>query len=82
MRETQHILKSVDVSNREHQKEKYKQQQAKEMEARWVEKTGTSWAPVDMAQALAQVRTSSVGIPQSLSRFNGTTLYNPPIPKR
>ena len=76
MLETQHILKSFDVSIREHQKEIIKQQQAKEMEARWVEKPDINEAPVDMAQALAKVRTSSVGIPQSLSRFNGTTLYN------
>lgn len=75
MRETQHILKSRDVSMREAEAKKLKHQQKREMEARWVEKPTIAGGDIDMADALAQVRTSDVSIPVELSRYNGTYLH-------
>jgi hypothetical protein len=86
MRETQHILKSRDVSMREAEAEKLKHQQKREMESRWVEKPIIAGGDIDMADALAQVRKSDVSIPVGLSRYNGTYLYTqmttPPKGKR
>lgn len=84
MRETQHILVSREASIRAQQKKERHHQQGVDMKARWVEKENLLSNPVDMAQALSKVRTSSVSIPSSLSRFHGTTLYNttPPKPQR
>ena len=76
MRETQHILKSRDVSMRENEAAKLKHQQKREMESRWVEKPTIAGGDIDMASALAKVRTSDVTIPVNLSRFNGSYLYN------
>jgi hypothetical protein len=76
MRETQHILKSRDVSMRESEADKLKHQQKREMESRWVEKPTIAGGDIDMASALAKVRTSDVTIPVNLSRFNGSYLYN------
>ena len=75
MRETQHILKSRDVSMREAEALKLKHQQRRQMEARWVEKPTIAGGEVDMSNALAQVRTSDVSIPVGLSRHNGTYLH-------
>ena len=74
MRETQHILKSRDVSMRESEADKLKHQQKREMELRWVEKPTIAGGDIDMASALAKVRTSDVTIPINLSRFNGSYL--------
>ena len=85
MRETQHILKSRDVSMRESEADKLKLQQKREMESRWVEKPTIAGGDIDMASALAKVRTSDVTIPVNLSRFNGSYLYTdmtPPKGKR
>ena len=82
MRETQHILVSREASIRAQQKEDLHTQQGKDMRSSFVEKESLMRNPVDMAQALSQVRTSSVSIPPSLSRFHGTTLYNTIPPKR
>jgi hypothetical protein len=76
MIETQHILKSRDVSMRETEAEKLKHKQKREMESRWVEKPTIAGGDIDMASALAKVRTSDVTIPVNLSRFNGSYLYN------
>ena len=51
------------------------------MRARWVETNNLMRHPVDMAQALSKVRTSSVSIPDELSRYQGTTIYNAPPAK-
>lgn len=75
MRETQHILKSRDVSMREAEALKLKHLQQRQMEARWVEKSTIPGPDIDMADALAQVRTSDVSIPVGLSRHNGTYLH-------
>lgn len=81
MRETQHILVSREASIRAKEKEDKHHQQGVEMRASWIEKENLLKTPVDMAQALAEVRTSSVSIPLALSRYNGTTLYNVIPPK-
>ena len=85
MRETQHILKSRDVSMRESEADKLKHQQKRQMESRWVEKTTIAGGEIDMSDALAKVRTSDVTIPINLSRYNGSYLYTdmtPPKGKR
>tara|TARA_R110000796_G_scaffold35673_2_gene91526 strand:- start:235 stop:432 length:198 start_codon:yes stop_codon:yes gene_type:complete len=61
---------------REAEAEKLKHQQKREMESRWVEKPTIAGGDIDMASALAKVRTSDVTIPVNLSRFNGSYLYN------
>jgi len=76
MIEPQNILKSRAVSMRENEAEKLKHKQQRQMEAKWVEKPNYIGASVDMADALAQVRTSKETIPVNLSRYNGTYLYN------
>ena len=85
MRETQHILKSRAVSMRENEALKLKHQQQREMESKWVEKENLLRNPVNMADALARVRTNNATIPINLSRYNGTYLYTdmtPPKGKR
>lgn len=81
MRETQHILVSREASIRAEQKKERHNQQGVDMRKKWVEKQNLLNNPVNMVDALTQVRTSNVSIPQSLSRYQGTTLYNPPPPK-
>ena len=85
MIEEPNIIKSRAVSMRENEAAKLKHQQKREMEARWVEKTIISGGDVDMADALAKVRTSDITIPINLSRYNGSYLYTdmtPPKGKR
>jgi len=81
MRETQHILVSREASIRAKQKEDKHHQQGVDMRASWAEQKSVIRNPVDMAQALAEVRTSSVSIPQQLSRYNGSSIYNTPPSK-
>lgn len=81
-RETQHILISRDASIRSVQNKDKHHQQSVDMKNKWVEQQRIVREPVDMAQALAQVRTSDVSIPHQLSRYMGTTLYNTIPPKR
>ena len=76
MIETPNIIKSRAVSMRENEAAKLKHQQKREMESRWVEKPTIAGGDIDMASALAKVRTSDVTIPVNLSRFNGSYLYN------
>jgi hypothetical protein len=80
-RETQHILLSREASIRAKEKEDKHIQQGVDMRARWVETNNLMRHPVDMAQALSKVRTSSVSIPDELSRYQGTTIYNAPPAK-
>jgi len=75
MIETSNIIKSRAVSMRENEAAKLKHQQQREMESKWVEKENLLRNPVNMADALAKVRTSAVTIPVNLSRYNGTYLY-------
>jgi len=85
MIEKPNIIKSRAVSMRENEAAKLHHQQKREMEARWVEKPTIAGGEIDMADALAQVRTSDVSIPIELSRYNGTYLYTdmtPPKDKR
>ena len=76
IQDTGEILISQEASSRAKQKEDLHTQQGKDMRSAFLEKENLLRNPVNMAQALAQVRTSSVSIPQSLSRFHGTTIYN------
>ena len=76
MRETQHILKSREVTMREKDAADLKHQQQRKMEARWVEKPNITGGDIDMSDALAKVRTSDVTIPSNLSRYQGSYLYN------
>lgn len=76
MRETQHILISQAASIRAKQKEDKNKQQGSAMRQSWVEKENLLRNPVSMIDALKQVRTSNVSIPDELSRYQGTTLYN------
>ena len=82
MRETQHILKSMDVSMRESEADKLKHKQKREMESRWVDKPIISGGDIDMSSALAKVRTSDVTIPINLSRYNGSYLYTDMTPPK
>ena len=81
IQDTGGVLISQEASARAKQKEDLHTQQGKDMRSSFLEKENLLRNPVNMAQALAQVRTSSVSIPQSLSRFHGTTIYNPIPPK-
>ena len=81
IQDSQGILISQDASIRAKQKEDKHLQQGIEMRARWVDTNSPTRHPVDMAQALAKVRTSSVSIPDELSRYQGTTIYNALPPK-
>jgi hypothetical protein len=76
MMDSQHLLKSREVSMRENEAAKLKHKQQRQMESKWVEKPNYAGASVDMADALAQVRTSDVTIPVNLSRYQGSYLYN------
>jgi len=76
LQQTQGILVSREASIRAKQKEDKHQQQGKEMMASFVKKENYMRAPVDMAQALAKVRTSDITIPVALSRYQGSYLYN------
>jgi len=81
MRETQHILVSREATIRAQQKKERHNQQGVDMRNKWVEKQNLLKNPVNMVDALTSVRTSNVTIPQSLSRYQGTTLYNPATPR-
>jgi hypothetical protein len=85
MIEEPNIIKSRSVSMREQEAAKLKHQQQRKMESRWVEKPTIAGGDIDMASALAKVRTSDTTIPINLSRYNGTYLYTQsttPKPKR
>ena len=82
MTNNQTTLVSREASIRTQQKQEARHQQGVDMRAKWAENQSLIRNPVDMAQALADVRTSSVSIPQTLARYQGTTLYNPIPPKR
>jgi len=73
---TQGIIVSREASIRAKQKEDKHKQQSKEMMASFVKKENLMQAPVDMAQALAKVRTSDITTPVALSRYQGSYLYN------
>ena len=76
MIDTKHLLVSRAVSMRENEAAKLKHKQQRQMESKWVEQPNYAGASVDMADALARVRTSKETIPVNLSRYNGTYLYN------
>jgi len=80
MRETQHILISQAASIRAKQKEDKHKQQGIAMRQSFVEKENLLRNPVNMIDALKEVRTSDITIPDELSRYQGTTLYNKPPP--
>ena len=52
------------------------------MESKWVEQPNYAGASVDMADALARVRTSKETIPVGLSRYNGSYLYTDMAPSK
>jgi len=76
LQNTQGIIVSRAASIRAKQKDEEHQRQGKEMMASFVKKENYMRAPVDMAQALAKVRTSDITIPVALSRYQGSYLYN------
>lgn len=76
LQNTQGILVSQEASIRAKQKDDEHQRQHKEMMASLVKKDNLMQTPVDMAEALANVRTSDVTIPIALSRYQGSYLYN------
>ena len=79
---TDEPLVSRDVSMRRAEQEKQKLQQKKDMENRLVTAPQSAWnqsvaASTDtyMRDALSQVRQSDVGLPDALTRFQGTYIY-------
>jgi len=76
LQQTQGILVSREASIRAQNKDDEHQRQGKEMLASFVEKENYMRTPIDMAQALAKVRTSNTTIPVALSRYQGSYLYN------
>ena len=80
---TDEPLVSRDVSMRRAEQEKQKLQQKKDMENRLVTAPQSAWnqsisASTDdyMKNALSQVRKSDVGLPETLTRFHGSWVYN------
>jgi hypothetical protein len=73
MIEEPNIIKSRSVSMREQEAAKLKHQQQRKME---------SGGEIDMASALAKVRTSDTTIPINLSRYNGSYLYTDMTPPK
>jgi len=76
-------LVSRAVSMRRTEREKLKINQQKEMENRRVAAPQSAWnqsisASTDdyMKNALSQVRKSEVGLPETLTRFHGSWVYN------
>ena len=76
-------LVSRDVSIRREQNRQLKINQQKEMENRRVVAPQSAWtqsisASTDtyMKNALTQVRKSDVGLPETLTRFHGSWVYN------
>ena len=76
-------LVSRDVSIRREQNRQLKINQQKEMENRRVAAPQSAWnqsisASTDdyMRNALSQVRKSEVGLPEPLTRFHGSWVYN------
>ena len=76
-------LVSRDVSIRREQNQQLKINQQKEMENRRVAAPQSAWnqsisASTDdyMKNALSQVRKSEVGLPETLTRFHGSWVYN------
>ena len=76
-------LVSRDVSIRREELRKSKIHQQKEMENRRVAAPQSAWnqsisASTDtyMKNALTQVRKSEVGLPETLTRFHGSWVYN------
>jgi hypothetical protein len=76
-------LVSRAVSMRRTEREKLKINQQKEMENRLVAAPQSAWnqsisASTDtyMRNALSQVRKSDVGLPETLTRFHGSWVYN------
>jgi len=74
---------SRDVSIRREQNRQLKINQQKEMENRRVSAPQNAWnqsisASTDtyMKNALSQVRKSEVGLPETLTRFHGSWVYN------
>jgi hypothetical protein len=82
MIEEPNIIKSRSVSMREQEAAKLKHQQQRKMESRWVEKPTIAGGDIDMASALAKVRTSDTTIPINLSRYNGSYLYTDMTPPK
>jgi hypothetical protein len=82
MIEEPNIIKSRSVSMREQEAAKLKHQQQRKMESRWVEKPTIAGGEIDMASALAKVRTSDTTIPINLSRYNGSYLYTDMTPPK
>jgi hypothetical protein len=82
MIEEPNIIKSRSVSMREQEAAKLKHQQQRKMESRWVEKPTIAGGEIDMADALAKVRTSDTTIPINLSRYNGSYLYTDMTPPK
>jgi len=80
MIDTKHLLVSRAVSMRENEAAKLKHKQQRQMESKWVEQPNYAGASVDMADALARVRTSKETIPVGLSRYNGSYLYTDMAP--
>ena len=76
-------LVSRDVSIRREQNRQLKINQQKEMDNRRVAAPQSAWnqsisASTDdyMKNALSQVRKSDVGLPETLTRFHGSWVYN------
>ena len=76
-------LVSRDVSIRREQNRQLKINQQKEMDNRRVAAPQSAWnqsisASTDdyMKNALSQVRKSEVGLPETLTRFHGSWVYN------
>ena len=82
MIDTKHLLVSRAVSMRENEAAKLKHKQQRQMESKWVEQPNYAGASVDMADALAKVRTSKETIPVGLSRYNGSYLYTDMSPPK
>ena len=80
---TDEPLVSRDVSIRREQNRQLKINQQKEMDNRRVFAPQSAWnqsisASTDdyMKNALSQVRKSEVGLPETLTRFHGSWVYN------
>ena len=82
-RYTDEPLVSRQVSRRRTEKQKLKSQQQKEMEQRRIDAPQSAWnqsvaASTDdyMKSALSKVRESSVTLPDTLTRHNGSWMYS------
>jgi len=80
---------SIEASQREKERKALKLEQKKQMEINLVEKTNKNYQSVQsatndkkMVNLLKEVRKSDATVDSNYARYNGTSIYNPPLGKK